>query len=243
MNILVLGGNSDIGLAVAHLFAQNEKANIILASRDVQSLEKRAKNLAIRHSVKAEALFFDACDYDSHHDFYNKLSLKPDVVVVAFGVLGKQEEAQSDFNEAKKIIETSFLGAVSILELIAADFEKINKGSIIGISSVSGERGRKSNYIYGSAKGAFSIFLSGLRNRLSKKKIHVMTVLPGFVRTKMTQGMDLPEKLLAEPEEAALDIYLGYKKHVDILYTKWMWKYIMMIIKNIPEKVFKKTNI
>jgi decaprenylphospho-beta-D-erythro-pentofuranosid-2-ulose 2-reductase len=126
-------------------------------------------------------------------------------------VFGGQVKAQQDFAEAKRIIETNFLGAVSILETIAADFERRGHGFIIGLSSVAGERGRQSNYIYGSAKGALAIYLSGLRHRLWQRRVRVVTVLPGFIQTKMTEHLDLPERLTASPEEVAEDIFQAYR--------------------------------
>jgi short-subunit dehydrogenase len=109
----------------------------------------------------------------------------------------------------------------------------------VGISSVAGDRGRKSNYIYGSAKAALTTYLSGLRNRLYDAQVHVMTVKPGFVATAMTKDLDLPEKLTAQPEEVAQDIYSAQQKNKNVIYTKWFWKYIMMIIRIIPEWKFK----
>ena len=121
--------------------------------------------------------------------------------------------------------------------------EKNKNGFIVGVSSVAGDRGRKANYIYGSSKAAFSAYLSGLRNRLFESKIQVLTVKPGFVATKMTDGLDLPEKLTAQPEEVAKDIFVAQQKGKDILYTKGIWRLIMLIIKHIPEFIFKKLSI
>ncbi|MCP4108494.1 MAG: SDR family NAD(P)-dependent oxidoreductase, partial [Desulfobacteraceae bacterium] len=139
-------------------------------------------------------------------------------------------------HEAKKIIETNYLG-------VAEDFEKKGRGFIIGISSVAGERGRQSNYFYGSAKGAMTVYLSGLRNRLQRSSVQVTTILPGFVQTKMTENLDLPEKLLATPRDVAEDIYKAYVKKRDIIYTKWFWRWIMLVIKLIPEMIFKKLKL
>ena len=243
MNLLILGANSDIAYAVGKKFAQHEHADICLASRDLRLLEKKVQDIKIRYRVNAQALFFDAVDYASHNDFFKKFDPKPDGVVLAFGYLGNQQDAQQDFNEARHIIETNFTGAASILEIIASDFERRGHGFIIGISSVAGERGRQSNYVYGSAKGALTVYLSGLRNRLCKSGVHVITVLPGFVRTRMTEGLELPEKLIAEPAEVAEDIYRAYKKPEDIIYTKWFWKLIMFLIRSIPERLFKRLSL
>ena len=129
------------------------------------------------------------------------------------------------------------------METIAADFEQRNEGTICGISSVAGERGRKSNYLYGSAKAGFSEYLSGLRNRLAKSNVHVVTVKPGFIDTKMTEGMPLPAPLTAQPEQVAKDIFKACMKKKNVIYTLWMWRWIMAIIRNIPEPIFKKLDL
>jgi decaprenylphospho-beta-D-erythro-pentofuranosid-2-ulose 2-reductase len=243
MNLLILGANSDVADAVEKKFAQLEKAQLFLASRDLNLLEKRAQDLRIRYQVRVEPLFFDATNFASHQDFYDNLQPKPDGVILAFGYLGDQARGQEDFNEAKKIIDSNFLGAVSILEIIAGDFARRGHGFIIAISSVAGERGRRSNYLYGAAKGALTIYLSGLRNRLHDRRVRVMTVLPGFIQTKMSEHLQLPEKLVALPDEVAEDIYLAYKKGKDVIYTIWIWKWIMRCIKALPESIFKRLNI
>ncbi|PQP34308.1 short-chain dehydrogenase [Desulfobacteraceae bacterium SEEP-SAG9] len=231
MNLLILGANSDIAYAIGKKFVQYEKANLYLASRDIELLQKKVQDIQARSNVNAQALFFDALDYASHHRFYNELGARPDGVVLSFGYFGDQKEAQQDFEKARNIIEANFTGAASILEVIAADFEQRQQGFIIGISSVAGDRGRQSNYIYGSAKGALTIYLAGLRNRLYKSNVQVITVLPGYARTKMTAQMDLPEILMAEPNEVANDVYNAYRKGKDIIYTKWFWRVIMFLIK------------
>ncbi len=243
MRILILGANSDVAHSLSRKFAKTEKADFYLASRNKELLEKKAVDLTSRYSVSAETVYFDAQDYDSHREFYKSLDPSPDGVIVAFGYTGEQDKAQSDFNETKKVIDSNYTGAVSILEIIATDFEIQKKGFIIGISSVAGDRGRMSNYIYGSAKAGFSTYLSGLRNRLSSVKVPVLTVLPGFINTKMTEQLDLPPMLTAEPSEVADDIYKAFKKGKNIIYTKWYWKVIMKIIKLIPEFLFKRLSM
>lgn len=243
MHILILGGNSDIGSAIAHKFAKEKGAKITLASRNIKELEEKARDISIRYQVSTQVASFDASDYENHQEFYKNLEHKPDGVILAFGYTNNQFDAQNDFKTAYKSISTNYVGAVSILEIIASDFEKKGRGFIIGISSVAGDRGRQSNYIYGSAKAALSAYLSGLRNRLVKSGVHVLTVKPGFVRTKMTADMDLPDKITLTPDEAAENIFNAWKKGKNTTYTKWFWKLIMMIIKSIPEPVFKRLNL
>lgn len=243
MQLLLLGAGSDIGIAIAHKFARSEGAHLCLASRNLALLEKKALDIQTRYQVKAGAVSFDAMDYAGHPAFYRSLDPKPDIVVFTAGYLGNQGLAQKDFTETQKIIETNFLGPVSILEIIAADFEAKGRGLIIGVSSVAGDRGRQSNYLYGAAKSAMTTFLSGLRNRLYPSHVRVMTVLPGFVRTRMTEGMKLPQLLTIDPEQVAEDVYQAYKAGKDIVYTGWFWRFIMGFIRNIPETVFKRLDL
>ncbi|MBI5592263.1 MAG: SDR family oxidoreductase [Deltaproteobacteria bacterium] len=243
MHLLILGASSDIGIAIAHKFARAEGAHICLASRNLGLLEKKARDIETRYQVKAKAIGFDATDYAGHPDFYRNLDPKPDAVVFTAGYQGNQGLAQKDFGEMRKIIETNFLGAASILEIIAADFEAKGRGLIIGISSVAGERGRQSNYLYGASKSAMTTFLGGLRNRLHPGHVRVMTVLPGFVRTRMTAGMKLPQLLVIEPEQVAEDVYRAYQAGKDIVYTGWFWRWLMGIIRNIPEAIFKRLKL
>jgi hypothetical protein len=240
--ILIVGAKSDIAKAIAKRYAQNGY-NLYLAARKVEELEEFAKDIAIRTQQEVKCFELDILDYESHQAFYDQFEEKPIGVIFAVGYLGDQIKAQSDFSEAKKIIDTNFTGAVSLLNIIANDFEKREKGFIIGISSVAGDRGRKSNYLYGSAKAGFAAYLSGLRNRLYRANVYILTVKPGFVATKMTEGRNLPNKLTAQPEEVEKDIYKAQQKEKDIIYTKWFWRYIMLIIKLIPEKIFKRMNL
>jgi hypothetical protein len=154
-----------------------------------------------------------------------------------------QAEAQADFDKARRAIDTNFTGAVSILERFAAVFETRQSGFIVALSSVAGDRGRQSNYIYGASKGGLTVYLEGLRNRLYKAKVQVLTVKPGFMDTKMTYGMPLPGPLVATPEQAARDIFRALRKGKDTVHVRFFWRYIMLIIRHIPEWQFKKMNI
>jgi short-subunit dehydrogenase len=242
-SILIIGAKSDIAAAVAREYASHGY-DIYLAGRGKEELEILAKDLELRHQgISAKAVELDILDFETHKSFYENLPTKIDGVVSAVGYLGDQIKAQKEFDEAKMIIDTNYTGVVSILNIIADDFAKRKSGFIVGISSVAGDRGRASNYIYGSAKAALSAYLSGLRNRLYKSNVHVMSVLPGFVDTKMTAGMDLPEKLTAKPQAVAKDIYDSQQKKRNIIYTKSIWRVVMGVIKMIPEWQFKKMSI
>ena len=240
--VLIIGATSDIAKATAREYAKHG-FDLYLATRNIDQLNGFAKDIIIRNKIKVKSLELDILNYDSHRTFYNQLEEKPLVAISAVGYLGNQNKAQYDFDEAKKIVDTNYTGIVSLFNIIADDFEKRRSGFLIGISSVAGDRGRKSNYIYGSAKAAFTAYLSGLRNRLHSSLVHNITVKPGFVNTKMTEGMNLPARLTAQPEEVARDIYSAHLKRKNIIYTKWIWKWIMIVIKIIPEWKFKGMSI
>ena len=240
--ILIIGAKSDIAKATAREYA-NQGYNLYLAARNSHELTEFANDITVRTQRTVKTVELDVLDYNSHQAFYTQLEEKPLGIISAVGYLGDQQNAQSDFSETKLIIETNYIGVVSLINIIANDFEKRRNGFIIGISSVSGDRGRKSNYLYGSAKAALTAYLSGLRNRLFKSHVHVLTVKPGFVATRMTENMDLPKKLTALPEQVAKDIYKAQQKNKNVLYTKWIWYWIMLAIKAIPEWKFKGMNI
>lgn len=241
--VLILGANSDIALALADLLARREQCDLILASRDMDALTPKAAALSEKYGVCALAVPFDATDYASHKAFYDALPARPDGAILAFGLLGDQASSQKDFNQAKAVIDVNFTGAASILEIIAADFERRGQGFILGVSSPAGERGRKSNYVYGAAKAGFTAYLGGLRHRLHEKNVSVTTLLPGFVRTKMTSGLKLPKLLTATPEKVAEDALAAVKKRKAKAYSLWPWRYIMRIVRNLPDRIFNKTNL
>lgn len=240
--VLILGAGSDMAVAIARQFAA-EKYDIQLAARNTSFLQAQQQDLEIRYGIRASTHAFDALDFGSHAAFYDSLQPKPDITVCVFGYLGDQELAQSNWQEAARIIHTNYTGAVSILNIVANDYAARGQGAIIGISSVAGERGRQSNYLYGSAKAGFTAYLSGLRNRLFHRGVHVMSVQPGFVYTRMTEGLKLPPLLTAQPNDVATAVVKGVKAGKNILYVKWFWRYIMLIIKSVPEFVFKKLKL
>jgi len=216
---------------------------LTLAARNMDLLLPVAGDLRVRSNAEVQVHGFDAADFSSHPAFYDALETKPNAVVYAIGYLGNQSQAEIDFSEVCKTIDANYAGAVSILNIIAGDFEQRGQGSIIGISSVAGDRGRQSNYIYGSAKAGFTAYLSGLRNRLAKKGVHVMTVKPGFCRTKMTENLDLPAALTADPDQVAEAVFNGMKRRQNTVYTLWPWRWIMLVIKHIPECIFKRMGL
>ena len=240
--VLIIGAKSDIAKACAREYAKHGY-DLYLSGRNISELDDFVQDLRVRTNREIKLIELDILNTKTHQKIYQSLAEKPLGVVTAVGLLGEQNLAQDDFDHSLAIINTNFTGLVSMLNIIANDFEKRKSGFIVGISSVAGDRGRKSNYIYGAAKAALTTYLSGLRNRLFDAQVHVMTVKPGFVATKMTKDLDLPEQLTAMPKQVAYDIYRAQQKSKNILYSKWQWRWIMLIIKNIPEWIFKKLSL
>jgi len=240
--VLILGARSDIAIAVAHRFAK-AGYDIQLAARNAESLDADRSDIELRYQVTVTLHEFDALDTTSHANFAEHLLELPSIGICAVGYMGEQTESERDQKAATQVLRSNFEGPASILAELANRFEQRGSGTLVGISSVAGERGRATNYVYGSAKAGFTAFLSGLRNRLARRGVHVVTVLPGFVATKMTDGMDLPARLTAQPDEVADAVFDAVQKRRNIIYVKPIWCFIMMIIRNIPERIFKRMKI
>lgn len=238
--VLILGATSDVAQAIARIYAQRGHS-LTLAAREPGQLAELIAELGAK--VAVTTLPFDALRTEEHPAFYNALDPKPGIVVAVFGHLPDQATAEDDHGEAVRTMAVNYLGAASILEEAARDLEKRGTGTIIGISSVAGDRGRGSNYQYGSAKAGFTAYLSGLRNRLFKHGVHVLTVKPGFVRTRMTAGMPLPGPLTATPDRVALAIVRAAERRMSTIYTLGVWRWIMLVIRCIPESIFKRLKL
>jgi decaprenylphospho-beta-D-erythro-pentofuranosid-2-ulose 2-reductase len=241
-NVLILGATSDMAVAIAKKFAM-EGDRVILAARNIDKLKPIESDIQIRYNASVTSVAFDALNFESHETFYRALSFAPDIVVCVFGLLGDQSKAQSNWKECAEIINSNYTGAVSILNVVANNFEAKKQGTIVGISSVAGERGRQSNYLYGSAKAGFTAYLSGLRNRLFPSNVHVLTVKPGFVKTKMIENLKTPGPITGTPDAVANKIYKAVEKKQNVIYVLPVWRLIMLIIKSIPEGVFKKLKL
>lgn len=241
-NILVLGATSEVAIAVADLLAARA-CNLLLASRNVSRLEPVRTDLQLKHQVAVTLHEFDAEDQINHLAFYEQLPVKPDCVICVFGYLGNHNLALTDWNECNKILAANYTGAVSILNVVANDFESKKHGTIVGVSSVAGERGRQSNYLYGSAKSGFTAYLSGLRNRLYKSRVHVVTVKPGFINTRMLAGLSTPSVLTAQPGQVAKKIVKSIDRKQNVIYVLPVWRWIMTAIKCIPETIFKRLKL
>lgn len=242
---LILGAKSAIAQAIARRLA-SAGYDLILAARDPVQLDPFAADIRVRTDQQVDLVEFDALEWESLgavpqrlHGEFGEFHL----VVLVFGYLGDQGVASRDTAEMVKILHTNFTGAAIALGHLANYLEEREQPcGIIAIGSVAGDRGRQSNYLYGAAKGGLALFLQGLRNRLSSTQVHVLTVKPGFVDTPMTEDME-GLFLVAPPDKVATDILRAYKKKRDVLYTPWFWRYIMLIIKSIPERIFKRLKL
>jgi decaprenylphospho-beta-D-erythro-pentofuranosid-2-ulose 2-reductase len=239
---LILGATSDIGQAIAVKFAK-QGYNLQLASRNTDDLTAVCSDCTLRYGISCTAHHFDAIATDTHEHFYTTLPSIPDLTILVFGYMVDNSAVTKDTAKLLNTINVNFTGAVSVLNVISRDYFKRRTGTIAAISSVAGERGRATNYIYGSAKAGLTAYLSGLRNEAFSNNVHVSTILPGFVYTRMTENMKLPPLLTATPELVADAVFSAVKNRKNVVYVKWFWRWIMCIIRSIPEFMFKKMKL
>jgi|TARA_B100000767_G_scaffold274244_1_gene306640 short-subunit dehydrogenase len=231
--LLVIGGNSDIGFSTAKIFA-SYGYNVHLASRDMDQLNLKKKIIEKTFSVTCKISLLDLYDTESIEKFLKNNQINPKIILVAAGYM---ENPETFF---KKIIKINYSNLLEIIEkLIVKDFHHKKLSTIIGISSIAGERGKKDNCIYSSAKAAFTLYLDGLRQRLYRKNINVLTIKPGYVDTKMVKNLNLPHYLISSPDKIGKIIFESYRKKRNIVYAPYFWKIILLVYKNIPEFVFK----
>lgn len=242
--VIVFGGASAIATEVEKLFAANSD-ELCLIDINLARLESVKKDILARYKTRIEIMEFNALDFSSHNDIFHKAVQTlggVDIVFIAYGTLPNQEKAEKDVNYAIEHFTINATSIISIASIAANYFEEIGKGTIAVISSVAGDRGRRSNYLYGSAKGAISLFLQGLRNRLASKNINVITIKPGIVDTPMTAHLE-KNFLFARVDVVGRQIYEAIQNPKDIVYIPSFWKWIMLVIKLIPESIFKKLNL
>ncbi|MBH1960932.1 MAG: SDR family NAD(P)-dependent oxidoreductase [Flavobacteriia bacterium] len=233
--VLILGANSDV--AKQCILQYTAKGyTVFAASRDLLALENFITKNHLENSV--QVIFFDAADFSSHQKFYEYLPVKPHIVIYAAGFLRQNEQACKNFNDAFEMMKVNYAGAVSVLNIIANDLSNTNLERIIGLSSLSGVRGRKSNYIYGSTKAAFTTYLSGLRQDLSSRNITVNVLISGYIRTKINVGLNLNESLIMEPDYVAKHIVNAGDSFTIV--PNWKWKIIYWILKISPEFLVAK---
>jgi decaprenylphospho-beta-D-erythro-pentofuranosid-2-ulose 2-reductase len=242
--VMIVGATSAIAYESAKLLAA-EKAELFLVARSADKLTAVQNDLKTRGAKRVEAFTLDMNQMDRHQELvdaaYAALGTL-DAVLVAHGTLGDQKASERSAQVTIQELTTNALSTISLLTILANCFEQQKSGVIAVISSVAGDRGRGSNYVYGTAKGALNTFLQGLRNRMFKSGVAVLTIKPGFVDTPMTANVK-KNPLFAKPESVAKSIVKGMENGRDVLYVPWFWMGIMMLIRNIPEFMFKKLKL
>ncbi|UGQ45492.1 SDR family oxidoreductase [Massilia endophytica] len=242
--ILIVGATSAIAEAVARRYA-GQGAALFLLARNAERLEALQQDLRIRGAAHVAHAIFDANDFEGHGAAIEQASAAMDgidTVLIAHGTLSDQQACQRDVGLTLNELKTNALSVISLLTILANRFEAQRHGTLAVIGSVAGDRGRQSNYVYGAAKGMLAIFLQGLRNRLQKAGVQVLTIKPGFVDTPMTASFT-KGALWAAPDAVAADIVKAIARGSDVLYTPFFWRGIMAIIKAVPESVFKKLSL
>jgi decaprenylphospho-beta-D-erythro-pentofuranosid-2-ulose 2-reductase len=246
-NVVVVGATSGIAEAVVHEFARR-KHRIVLAGRDREEIERTAKDVALRYQVETFVQPFDAETSEGFEAFYEgvrgQLGGEVDGIIVCHGFMAEDAEARRSLELTRRTIDVNLTSVILLLEVVARDMEARERGWIAAVSSVAGDRGRQSNYLYGASKAGLNAYLQGLRNRLHSAGVHVLTIKPGFVYTKLTKDiLDPKSPLVAAPETVARDISKAIDRRRNVLYTPWFWAHIMRIIRWIPEPVFKRLRL
>ncbi len=242
--ILILGATSSIGRALGAELARRGHA-LLLAGRSEAELERLSSDLRVRHEAEVGHLQLDARNFASHPAFIEKALNRLGAlqgVIWLIGELGTQPGDSRDPEAARQLIETNFCAAVSLLAPLANYLEEQGSGFIAGYSSVAGDRGRQSNYAYGAAKGGLALYLQGLRNRLEPRGVRVYTLKPGFVDTAMTYGLK-GLFLVASPQQIAASTVRLLRRPSGVYYLPWFWRWIMLIIRLIPETIFKRLRL
>lgn len=243
-NLLIIGATSAIARATARRFAA-EGGRCFLVGRDAAKLGAVADDLRVRGAADAATYVLDLNKIEQHAAMVEAATAALgtlDAALIAYGTLGDQATSETLVVEAMREWETNATSVIALLTLLANEFERQRHGTIAVISSVAGDRGRRSNYVYGAAKAALTVFLDGLRGRMARAGVAVVTIKPGLVDTPMT--VDIPKNFLfASPERVAQDIHRAMARGTAVVYTPWFWRYIMLVIRAIPEPVFRKLPI
>jgi short-subunit dehydrogenase len=244
MAVLALGSTSAIAEATLRLLAEHG-ARFYLVARNQDKLDAISADLLTRGATGVATQVMDLDDTAAHPAMLAAAAQSLgtiELALLAHGVLGDQKEAEGSYPAAEAVLHTNFLSAVSLITWLANYFESMGQGTLAVISSVAGDRGRKSNYVYGASKGALSIFLDGVRARIDRAGVQVLTIKPGFVATPMTAH--LPQgPLFAQPSQVAAGIVKAIEKRRDVVYLPAFWTVIMLILRLIPGRIFKKLNV
>jgi decaprenylphospho-beta-D-erythro-pentofuranosid-2-ulose 2-reductase len=244
-SVLVLGGTSEIGVATARALARRRARTVVLAARDPSRCSAATEEIRAAGAERVESVTFDARDTASHPAFVEDVFARfgdVDLALVAFGVLGDQDEAAADSAAAVDVIETNFTGAASVMTPLARKMVDQGHGTIVVLSSVAGERARKSNYVYGASKAGVDAFAQGLGDSLAGTGVHVMVVRPGFVKTKMTEGLD-PAPLSTTPEAVADEIVKGLARGSHTVWAPGPLRAVMSALRHVPRPIFRKLPI
>lgn len=243
--ILIIGATSAIAEATARIFAARGDA-LFLVARNADHLQAIAADLDVRGAARTATATLDVADFSAHHAIVDRAERElggVDMVLIAHGTLSDQGECQKSIDDLRREFDVNALSTMALLTVLANAFETRKSGTLAVISSVAGDRGRQSNYVYGSAKAAVSAFLSGLRQRLAKSNVHVLTIKPGFVDTPMTTGIGKKGVLWSSPDRVASGIVRAIDKRRNVVYLPWFWRPIMLAIRHIPEPMFKKLRL
>ncbi|MFM7270890.1 MAG: decaprenylphospho-beta-D-erythro-pentofuranosid-2-ulose 2-reductase [Actinomycetes bacterium] len=240
--VLVLGGGSEIGVATARRLVADRARRIILAGRDPSALDAAADDLRRSGADEVVVTAFDALDRASHPAFVERCWSEHgdiDLVLVAFGVLGDQDVAEHDTAEALRIIDTNFTGVVSVLVPLTDRLRAQGHGTIVVLSSVAGERARRSNFVYGSSKAGLDAFCQGLGDALVGSGVRMVIVRPGFVHSRMTEGLD-PAPLATTPDAVAEAILEGLARDREIIWVPAALRGVMSGLRHVPRPVFRR---
>ncbi len=244
MKIIIIGATSAIAHETAKWFARDH-AQLFLVARSAEKLEAISNDLKVRGAKSTETFLLDINNLDRHQEMI-QAAIETlggiDMAFISHGTLADQQLCQQSVTKTIEELTTNFTSVISLLTILANYFEQQRHGTIAVVTSVAGDRGRPSNYVYGTSKGAVTIFLQGLRSRLSKSGVTVLTIKPGLVDTPMTASLN-KGPLFAQPGKVGKSIYKAIKKRKDIIYIPWFWRPIMLIVKSIPEPIFKRLSL
>jgi decaprenylphospho-beta-D-erythro-pentofuranosid-2-ulose 2-reductase len=241
-SVLVLGGGSEIALATVRKLIEGRTRTVVLAGRDPEALTAPAKELEEVGATTVDVVPFDGLDFAAHDGFVaDTFAAHPDLdlVILAFGVLGDQDRAEVDAFESRRIIDSNFTGAVSVLVPVVNALKAQGHGTVVVLSSVAGERARKSNFVYGSSKAGLDAFCQGLGDSLVGTGVKIVIVRPGFVHTKMTDGLE-PAPLATDPDSVADAIVAGLGRGSETIWAPAPLRFVMSALRHVPRPVFRR---